>query len=391
MNNNKFIGILLLALLPAFVFAQEIKMSGEAKTGIYYRKTEQAGADPYAYVSMHNADDAGGANDKTANPGRFRLNIEYDNGNSVGMKTRINWENWGPNNSTSPPTWSYAFAYGNYFDNQLSLSVGKLGGSPWGTGGPEMWKELEDGVGGMRTEFKPAFVPGQLNVGFVFNTFNSDRDQGFDADKPVSLLNIMRESVIGVSYTHDMFLIRMAYRFDDEMDAQQDNKLTGSKEDEFIYRVEERVIQNYLPGFQIWALGHFFAFASEEIRWLRNWLFVQYAPDLFTAQIRFGYDKIINRSEVYVKPSFYLNLLEKMISVGAAFQYAQDFGDGKVNEDAPYHTMEIEPKLQINLPSSYIAFAYNWKQEYINPNLVPEGKEPIKRTQWMNLRYCIYF
>jgi len=382
-------------LFPArTVFAQEIKMSGEAKTGVYWRQSQQAGQDPKAYVSLHSTDDAGSANDTNANPGRFRLNIEYDNGKNVGMKTRINWQNWAPNNDTSPPTWSYAFAYGNYFDNQLSIAVGKLGGSPWGTGGPEMWKELEDGVGGMRTEWKPASLPfpGQLNVGFVLNTFNSDRDQGSDLkDKPISMLNILRESVIGVSYTHDLFMIRMAYRFDDELDAQQDNKIQGSREDDFIYRIEERVIRNYLPGFSVWALGDLFAISDERIQYLRNWLFVQYAPDLFTAQIRFGYDKISNRSEAYVKPSFYLNLLDKLISVGAALQFAQDFGDGKVNKSAPYHSLEIEPKVQINLPSSYIAFAYNWKQEYVNPNLVPAGKEAIKQTQWMNLRYCIYF
>jgi hypothetical protein len=393
-----FVVVVLGTALCATTFAQEIKFSGEAKTGIYWRQMQLEGEDPYAFVTMHSTDDAGGLgpDERSANAGRFRLNIDYDNGNNFGMRTRINWEGWAPNNVTSPPTWSYAFGYGNFFDNQLSISVGKLGGSPWGTGGPEMWKELETGVGGMRTEWKPSFVPGQLNVGFVLNTFNADRDQGTDSlSVPVSLLNILRETVIGVSYTHDLFHVRLAYRFDDEMDAQQDNKLTGGKgEDELIYRLEERVIKNYLPGFQVWAIGHLYALTSEieELQLFRNWLFVQYAPDQFTAQVRVGYDYISSRSDFYVKPSFYYNLFDKLLSVGAAFTYCQDFGDGKLYEGSPYRYMEVEPKIQLNFASSYVAFAYNFRQEYMHrwPGL-KEGKDPLKQTQWMNLRFCIYY
>jgi hypothetical protein len=394
--NKKIVLLLLITIIPCCVFAQEIKFSGEAKTGVYWRQNETAGKDPYAFVGLHNTDDAGGlsVDEKSANPGRFRLNIEYDNGNNTGMKTRLNWEGWGPNNVNAPPTWAYAFGYGNYFDDQLTVSVGKLGGSPWGTGGPEMWKELETGVGGMRVEWKPAFVPGLLNVGFVLNSHNSDKDQGWDKDKPMSLLNILRESVVGFAYTNDYFLVRFAYRFDDEADANQDNKISGGKgEEEIVYRLEERVLSNHLPGLQVWALGYLFGLFAEkkDMQWYRNWLFVQYAPDAFTAQVRFGYDYIESRSEFYVKPSFYLNLFDKLISVGTAFMYSQDFGDNKVKEGSPYHFLEIEPKIQVNFPSSYIAFVYNWRQEYINPAQVPEGLEPLKRTQWMNLRFCIYF
>jgi len=125
----------------------------------------------------------------------------------------------------------------------------------------------------------------------------------------------------------------------------------------------------------------------------QNWLFFQYAPDQFTAQVRVGYDYIESRSDFYIKPSFYWNFFDKLISVGASFQYCQDFGEGKIYSGSPYRYIEIEPKVQLNFTSSYVAFAYNWKQEYINPNY-PElkpGKEPLKQTQWMNLRFCIYF
>jgi len=385
--------------LCATAFGQEIKFSGEAKSGIYWRQYQEEGSDPVNYVIMHNADDAGSVDDakKTGTAGRFRLNIEYDNGNGFGMKTRVNWENF-----ADLPSWSYGFAYGNFFDNQLTISVGKLGGSPWGTGGPEMWKELEvtNINPGMRVEIKPKSVPG-LNAGFVLNNFNGDKDQGWSADKPFTLLNILNESVIGVSYTHDLFHVRMAYRLDDQVDAIQGNKYTvggieesGQGEDNLIYRIEERVLKNYLPGFQIWAMGDLFGLSAEnkDIQLFRNWLFVQYAPDQFTAQIRVGYDYIENRSDFYVKPSFYYNLFDKLLSVGGSFAYCQDFGTGKLYEGSPYRYIEVEPKIQLNFTSSYVAFAYNFRQEYLHPWAgLAAGKEPLRQTQWMNLRFCIYY
>jgi len=376
------------AFTAPLVFAQEkeIKFSGEAKSGILWKQEQQESMDPKADVNLGNKDDAGSGR------GRYRLNMDYDNGNGFGMKARINWEAW----ADTQPVWPYAFGYGNFFDNQMTVSVGKLGSSPWGTGGPEMWKELEAASGGgMRTEFKPALESGNLNVGFVLSYFNSDRDQGWDKDKPLSLLNILRESVIGISYSNDAFLFRAAYRFDDEFDATQENKNRGGLgEDELVYRIEERVLKNALEGFQIWALGYWFGVTSDypEMKLFQNWLFVQYAPADYTAQIRFGYDYIASRSDFYVKPSFYWNFLDKLISAGASFQYCQDFGDGKIYEGSAYRFMEVEPKIQLNFTSSYIAFAYNWRQEYVHPypELKP-GKDPIKQTQWMNLRFCIYY
>jgi hypothetical protein len=320
--------------------------------------------------------------------------MDYDNGKNFGMKVRVQWENW----NDGYPQWPYAFGYGNFFEDQLTISVGKLGASPWGTGWPEMWKELEGGAGGgMRTEWKPQFIPGDLNVGFVLNYFNSDRDQGWDINKPLSLLNILRESVIGASYTHDLFLVRFAYRFDDAFDATQENKNRGGLgEDELIYRIEERVLSKALnlPGFQIWALGYWFGVTSEypEMKLFQNWLFVQYEPEQFTAQIRFGYDYIESRSDFYVKPSFYYNFFEKLLSVGASFSYCQDFGDGKLYAGSPYRYIEVEPKVQLNFTSSYVAFAYNFRQEYLHRwEGLAADKEPLKQTHWMNLRFCIQF
>jgi hypothetical protein len=386
-------GSFLLAFSTA-AFAQELKLSGEAKTGIFWKKLEQVGGlsdnDKAEEIKLHSKDDAGGE----SNQGRFRLNLDYDNGNGFGMKVRFQYQDFGPNGE---PSWEYFLGYGNFFDEQMTVSVGRLGGSPWGTGGPEMWKELEGtkNGGGMRVEWKPNFIPvGQLNVGFVLNWFNSDMDQGWDARKSITLLNLLGESLIGASYTHEYFHVRLAYRFDNEYDAIQDNKTTGGKgEDELLYRIEEYVIKNYLPYFKVWAMGYYFGISAynPDITLFQNWLFAEYAPDMFTAQIRFGLDIVPSRTVFHVKPSFYWNVFDRMLTVGASFWYGQDFG-AKVYEGSPYTFMELEPKLQFNFSSSYIAFAYNFRREYLHGDYPERGnRDPIKQTQWMNLRFCIYY
>jgi hypothetical protein len=372
-------------------FAQELKLSGEAKTGVYWQEIQEEGKGIQKNdenPKLHSKDDAGGGQ------GRFRLNMDYDNGNGFGMKMRVQFQDWQPNGE---PTWEYFFGYGNFFDEQMTVSVGRLGSSPWGTGGPEMWIELErtTTAGGMRVEWKPNFIPvGTLNVGFVLTYFNSDRDSGVDGRKKQTLANILRESVIGVSYTTDWFMVRMAYRLDDFMDAIQSNKGEGGEgEDELLYRVEEYAIKNYLPDFKIWAMGYFFGVSRKnpEIINYRNWLFAEYAPDMFTAQIRFGLDNIPRRTEFSLKPSFYWNFFNKLLSVGAAFTYCQDFGEGKLFAGSPFMYIEVEPKIQLNFSSSYIAFVYNFRREYQAYYAEAGNKDPIKQTQWMNLRFCIYY
>jgi hypothetical protein len=196
----------------------------------------------------------------------------------------------------------------------------------------------------------------------------------------------------------------MAYRFDSELDAIQENKTgsdAGKGEDEIVYRVEERVLTNYVPGLQLWVFGHLFGLSAvdKKIQWFRNWFIAQYEPTElwgiqrpFTAQIRFGYNAIESRSELFVKPNFYWNFFNKLISVGAAFTYAQDFGESRLEGEHPFTYIELEPKLQLNFQSSYIAFVYNWRQDYFHASQqLNAGFDPIKQTQYINLRFCIYY
>jgi hypothetical protein len=356
---------------------------GEMKTGFLWEKNEEFNQDPKTTVSVHNNDDAGDGQ------GRMRINFSYINGNA-GIKGRIQWDNW--QHERAGPEWPYLFGFINSFEDQFTISMGKLGASPWGTGGPEKWKELEamgsNGPGGVRFEFKPNFLSG-LNVGFVLNWYNGSMDRGWGRD--VTLLDILQESVFGISYVNDYFLVRFAYRLDSEIDQRPGSFASGREGDDLIYRVEERIIENYLPGFQIWALGVYEGvFADfEECVLFENWLFVQYAPEWFTAQVRLGYDVIANRSVLHVKPSYYHNLFDKFISIGASFYYANDFGEFRINKDAPYTEIQIEPQIRFNFTNAYVAFVYNFKQKYKQPQ--PDNPKPLERFQTMNLRFGMWF
>jgi hypothetical protein len=392
---KKYLLILLAVMIGAISgFAQELNLSGEVKTGIFWKEFQNAGDPSDTNTSLHSMDDAGGEGDQ----GRFRLNLDYDNGKGFGIRVRIQQQNF----KEDMPKWPYAFGYGNFFSDQLTVSIGKLGGSPWGTGGPEMWKEVDTSAGGgMRIEWKPAFIPesaGKLNLGFVLNYFNGVREAS--GDERQTLVDLLSESVIGLSYTHDYFMVRTAFRLDGPIDVRDrtfgDLMAEGDREGgEMVYRVEERAIRKYLPGFSIWALGYFEGVGATfaDARLAQNWFFIEFDPGVFTAQLRLGYDVVYSRSRFHVKPTFYWHLFDRLITVGASFWYGQDYGEGKIYEGSPYEFIELEPKLQINFSSSYIAFVYNWRREYVNPDqAISRGNsDPIMQTQRMNLRFCIYY
>ena len=406
---KKIFFILLSVLIAMSLFAQEVgegeevelkpsidlakdlgfTLSGEAKSGIFWRRDEQPGLVTKDEVRFHNNDDAGNFQ------ARFRLNLDYLNQKvNLGFKVRLQWDDFG--HERMGPIWPYAFGYGNFFKNNLSMSIGKLGASPWGTGGPEMWKELEqmDNNVGMRLEFTPQFYPekyGRLNVGFVLNYFDGYMDGRNTDEKPITFLDFLLESVIGASYTHKYFLARVAFRLDSDVDMRGRDGVAGIEGAEMVYRVEERIIKEYLKGFQIWMLGHLAGLGAENESYhiFKNWLFVEYAPDFCKAQIRFGYDTTGKRSIFYLKPSFGWNFLNGLLVPSVLFGIGWDFGT-KVNDASPFSFMELEPKLTINFTEgAYIVFAYNWRREYKQP--LPTNSLPMAQTQWINLRMGLRF
>ncbi|MDR0720502.1 MAG: hypothetical protein LBF78_12765 [Treponema sp.] len=352
---KKFFAALIITIaVTGALAAQEFKVSGEIKTGFFWYDRWIGDHDHKGEGYVHNSEDDDEEQrlfNKTAkNQGRFRMNLWLDNGNT-GMKVRFEQTEW---SDTAMPKWSYAFAYGNFLNDQLKISIGRLGDSPYGTGGPEMWKELDTRIG-IRTEILPAIVPG-LNAGFVLNDMSDQ--QSYYYLEPQTIVDIFKETVLGLAYTHDFFELRMAYRLDSEFDEDMGDKL--------IYRIEERALQNILPGFQVWANGSWEGLRHEDEKalWLINWLYIQYAPELFTAQLRLGYDAYSRRSVFYARPSLYFNLFDNFLNAGASFEFAQDFGEGKYYKDSPYLRMVVEPQVRVNFSSAYVAMVYQYRNEY---------------------------
>jgi hypothetical protein len=364
------------------VFSQDLTYSGEVKTGLYWQKAQTGDRDSTETAAIHIHDRgyvAPGASDyagdSSTNEGRFRLNLQLDHKN-IGMKLRFEQTAW---TDASLPKWSYAFAYGDFINNQLKISAGRLGDSPWATGGPELWTELDTKIG-IRTEIKPNFLPG-LNLGFVLNEWN-----GGEVTGKRTLTELLQESVVGASYTNDFFQFRFAYRFDSVLDAD---------DEEFVYRIEERALSKVLEGLQILANGYYKGINQQEGGRgggepefsFQNWLYIQYAPRDFTTMVRLGLWLVPDRQILSIKPGFYYNFFENVLNVGIYFLFEQDFGANKFYEGSPYLAMEVQPLVRVNFGGNfYTALVYDYRNEYAEAR-----KDTIKTTHWLNLQVVYTF
>jgi len=390
---KKILIILMVALFTAASFAQEgtFAINGEAKTGVIWEEvvnrngTEVDTSKKQPPVRFGSKDDAGDFD------GRFRINMEYTSPSGImGFKGRLNWDNFN-NPPTSGPNWTYGFGWGSFLNDQLVMSLGKLGASPWGTGGPEMWRELEIiAAAGIRFEFKPKFFEGHdINVGFVLNGTDGYTDASDNKD--ATLMDYLSETVVGASYKNKWFMARAAYRFDSPLDTGE--RTGGDPVDEgtkLVYRFEEYALRRLLPDLSLWALGFFEGLGSsapDQTYKTSNWVFAQYAPSNFTAQMRFGFEATYARTVIFVKPSFSYKFFNGLLSPGIELGYANDFGK-KIWPNSDYSYIELKPKLQVDFaPDAYVAFEYYYRLE----NKFGLPGPPEQETQWFNLRTGIKF
>jgi len=358
-------------ILATGLYADDVEMnfSGEVKTGVLWQQVEEPGTATSNKTGMGNNDDAG-------TPGRIRLDGELIKGN-IGFKMR-----WETNNYINDirPGWAYAYAYGDFIDEQLRLSGGRLGQSPWGSGGYEIWTEL-DNVAGMRVEVKPHILEG-LNVGFVLNGFNVE---GNNNDQ--TLVGLLAETIVGASYTHEYFHIRAAYRFDSDQDARFSSGDTLSDGHDFVYRVEERALRYLLEGFSIWANGHLVGMMAEDKDRPKyiNWLYIEYKPEFFRldAQLRTGIDAGYEYWFVKVKPVISYGITD-FLRLGFIFNYEKSFGELAQAKDAPYKTLAFQPWVRVSFTNMYVDLAYEYKLEYT-------AVDRQRRTNWVNLRFVYTF
>lgn len=390
----------------------ELTISGEVKTGLFVwskkkdvytaddvnNQTGEVLRDEGADIHNSESDNWMGFRRldsiRGTNQGLYRLNFQVDKGN-IGAKFRFEMSDF----STGSVNWAYAFLYGSFFDDQFKASAGKLGESPWGTGETDLDMELDTTVG-MRFEYLPLFVPG-LELGFVLNTWNTGTPAG-----TATLKDLLSETVLCASYTHDLFHARFAYRLDSELDKEGTDRDQGGR---VTYRLEERALSQYLPGFQIWNVGYFEEIGNSAKHMLTgtNYLYAQYDPDSFTARLRLGYDIIDikrlpngnrgadnSRQWFSVQPSFYYKFFNNFLNAGLAFEFAKDFGDGLVSP-APYLSWYIEPQIRVNIDQGfYIALVYRYHDEYYQMDIQndPVNPKPFNsRTHWVNLRAVFTF
>jgi hypothetical protein len=371
-------------------FALDLELSGELKTGLYMEQREQSGA-TYSYTRLYNNDGDSGLAE-----GRIRLCLNLT-GENFGIRTRFFQDSFKRATSAADTNearaWvDFAYAYGNLFNNQFTVSAGFLGESPWGTGGPELFRELEYSDGGVsltgiRTEWKPGFLPG-LNLGFVLNRM----DDTMPADAVAKFGDLFMESIVGIAWEHEYFAFRVAYRCDRGIDSPAAN-VNG---DRFVYRVEERILGTLLPGMQVWANGYCYGIGAEgkgsgrsNPGWIQNWLYASYDHDYFTAGLNVGYydsfTKAENKQRLEFKPSFYWKFFDNFLAAGLMGGMEIGFNNGKGFEDSFYNYWFIEPQVKVNFNSGlYAAVVYRYQPS-------PPTSSGTDTTNWVNIRFCYTF
>jgi len=416
--------ILLVLFLLSPLTAQELTVSGELKTGFYLEQEQIGNMDPKATGGMTNNDGDSGAGE-----GRIRMDFHLSFEN-IGLRFRFQIEPKGM--GPFLPTWSYAYAYGNLFNEQLTISAGILGDSPWGTGGTELWREPEardyidfnhiskepyfakEGLMGIRFEYKPSFLPG-LNLGFALN----QPDQvAIDVQKQ-TFGDVLKETVVGAAYENDYFAAGVGFRFDGEADTYKNNIEEGSR---LYYRLEERVLSAKVSGMKIWLNGSYYGIGSgsqdieknvngQRIKlkfgsgeYLVNWLYWMWDADSFIAKLDtcFGIYQQYNNEDfkpneraeyqsLEIRPAFYFKLFDNLFQAGVRAGFCMEFGNGKTYIDSPYQYFFVEPQIKLNFNNNaYIALLYNFTEKYA----WPEGeiqKGDKSQKHWINLRAVYTF
>jgi len=365
--------LIAIVCLPCSLFAVDFEISGEVKTGFYTEQQDKFG-EVTSQSKIHNNDGDSGSQE-----GRVRLNINiaYEN---IGMRTRYTQETWGADKLFAI---EFIYAYANLFNEQLKISAGTLGESPWETGGPDLYEYVDDQMG-IRTEWMPGFLPG-LNLGFVLNRFNATGQVPLSVRKQ-TFLDILEDSVVGIAYQNEYFAFRFAYRFDSEADW----GFNGNEGSKFVYRVEERLLGKLLPGLKIFANGYFYgvnAGTTEESTGSVNWLYISYSPEYFTADLSTRFNRIEagsvlpTRQDLLIKPGFLYRLFGNFLNLGVKFGMEIGLENKRNYEDSFYNKWFVEPEVKININSnSYVGVVYNYTEQYEN------SKGDISKTNWVNIR-----
>jgi len=382
----------LLAAGSAFAMDDIIELSGEIKTGIFFEQRELNGKPLSTKNAIQNND---GDSGEEGNRIRFGINMHTK---GIGIRTRFSQENFDYRTGiedTALIKTDFAYVYGTLFNGQFKASAGLLGESPWGTGGPELNKELENTglapITGIRFEWKPTFSPHirGLNIGFVLNRANEGKPTDEEAMKNEKFGDLFMESIVGIAWEHKYFAFRFAYRFDRDLKS----PAAATIGEQFVYRVEERLLWRVLPGMSISANGYCMGINAKgrttETPFRENWLYISYAPEYFFSGVNAGYRDEFERDvqKLEFRPYFYYNIIPSHLFAGAMGGFEMGFNAGKSFKDTFYNFWFVEPKVQVNVnPNFYVAAVYRFTSGKY-------GDEPYKDqiTHWVNIRLGFEF
>jgi len=385
-------GILAFFLMAGSALALDMEVSGEIKTGLYIEQSEQKGQ-TISYTRLYNNDGDSGLAE-----GRLRVGINATQGN-FGIRFRFSQEEFKRRTSATAQSGDkgvkidHVYAYGNLLNNQLAISAGLLGESPWATGGPELFYELEytngmEPVTGIRFEFKPTFLSflNGLNIGFVLNR----EDSNVPPDAKQMFGDLLMETILGIAWEHEYFAFRFAYRFDRGMDS----PAAIVQGERLLYRIEERILGKFLPGMQIWANGYYTGLNAEmdgsrgAQSWGRNWLYISYDSEYFTTGLNIGYreDFIDNAQQLEIKPSFYWKFFDNFLTAGLMAGMEMGFNNVKDTDDF-YNFWFLEPQVKVNFTSNLYASAVYRFISFPLDKLT--GYQDT--THWINIRFVYTF
>ena len=392
-----------------------LSVSAEMKTGVFWDSRGVPAA------RIHHNDDAG------TMQGRLRLGMRFQYEN-VGVRVRFQQDGL----MGSPPVvWDFAYAYGSFLNDQLRFSLGRLGESPWEWGGSVprwLWVPHDpqptigahrlrlDDLFGIRTEIRPAAVPG-LSVGFTLNEWDGSRWTPPFTAADVLLQDFLMETTFGVAYENENIYARFSFRLDSEVDDMWCAYMLRRQQEghSLMYRIEPRIVGNFVPHLSVWLNGWWRGIGAGEVDTtrivegvdfghgyintmmdFRNWLYIEYAPPLFTAELRVGAQITGFDSHVLsLRPSFFYNVLP-FLRLGSAFRYELNFGSraGELGRGRPFplgpaafnppeHFFAVEPQLRVHFGQTYIAFVYGFEGRIDDGNLT--------QRHWINLRTVVSF
>jgi hypothetical protein len=99
-----------------------------------------------------------------------------------------------------------------------------------------------------------------------------------------------------------------------------------------------------------------------------------------------------DEGQYYIRASLYYNLFNKLLSVGPAFEYAQDYGPN-MKGTGGYLRWYIEPMIRFNFASgSYVALVYRYQDDVETWNPTSGDNTTLKTiSNWINVRVVLTF